>query len=216
MLPMKADLQELMIAEEEIDIITGKTRIEYGFVSLSKFLLSTHSQYKEWNQLSEKQRKKINTWSVASAFAIYISITYAGFGLIIIFFIYGIIIPLRRLKLQNILELLKEVRKHNQIITNLYTLDQLEAVGNPVKINDRVKVIEALKITREGLVRALKTERILRENPNFKPEYFNIDLTSLQAERTMVKAVEYAQLLDDAVQIGVSVQTEMRKLQNNR
>ena len=109
-----------------------------------------------------------------------------------------------------------EIEKHNQIITNLYTLDQLEAVGNPVKINDRVKVIEALKITREGLVRALKTERILRENPNFKPEYFNIDLTSLQAEKTMVKAIEYAQLLDDAVQIGVSVQKEMRKLQNNR
>ena len=215
MLPMKPDLQALMIAEKEIDIITGKTRIEYGFVSLSKFLLSTHSQYKEWNQLSKKQRKKINTWSVALAGIIYISI-YTGLGLIIISIIYGIIIPLRRLKLQNILELLKEVRKHNQIITNLYTLDQLEAVGNPVKINDRVKVIEALRITREGLVRALKTEKILRENPNFKPEYFNIDLTSLQAEKTMVKAIEYAQLLDDAVQIGVSVQTEMRKLQNNR
>jgi len=215
MLPMKPDLQALMITEEEIDIITGKTRIEYGFVSLSKFLLSTHSQYKEWKQLSEKQRKKINTWSVALAGIIYISI-YTGIGLIIISIIYGIIIPLRRLKLQNILELLKEVKKHNQIITNLYTLDQLEAVGNAVKINDRVKVIEALRITREGLVRALKTENILRENPNFKPEYFNIDLTSLQAERTMVKAVEYAQLLDDAVQIGVSVQKEMRKLQNNR
>ena len=117
---------------------------------------------------------------------------------------------------QRVRLLQSEVRKHNQIITNLYTLDQLEAVGNPVKINDRVKVIEALRITREGLVRALKTEKILRENPNFKPEYFNIDLTSLQAEKTMVKAIEYAQLLDDAVQIGVSVQKEMRKLQNNR
>ncbi|MDB9466933.1 hypothetical protein PN480_20090 [Dolichospermum circinale CS-1225] len=56
----------------------------------------------------------------------------------------------------------------------------------------------------------------MRENPKFKPEYFNIDLSTLEAEKTTVKAIEYAQLLDDAVQIGVSVQKEMRKLQGKR
>jgi hypothetical protein len=116
----------------------------------------------------------------------------------------------------NLIKILKEVEKHNQIIANLHTLYQLEFVGNPVSINDRSQVIEALKITRAGLVRALQTERILRENPNFQPQYFNIDLSSVEAERTMVRAVEYAQLLDDAVQIGVSLQQEMRKLQSNR
>ncbi|MCF3569055.1 hypothetical protein L2E75_23395 [Planktothrix agardhii 1807] len=197
---MKADLQELMITEGEIKKIVGKfSNLEdclhcTALVSLGLIFLLV---------------KNIINFVAVNLTIIIICILIT---ILIIYFI----IKLDGKKNQRVRLLLSEVRKHNQIITNLYTLDQLEAVGNPVKINDRVKVIEALRITREGLVRALKTEKILRENPNFKPEYFNIDLTSLQAEKTMVKAIEYAQLLDDAVQIGVSVQTEMRKLQNNR
>ena len=118
-----------------------------------------------------------------------------------------------RRKFSNLLELFKEVGKYNKIVQDLYVLDQLDEADNPVQINDRESVIEALKITRNGLVRALKTERILRENPTFSPQHFNLDLTSLQAEKTMVKAIEYAELLDNAVQVGVSVQKEMRKLQ---
>ncbi len=200
MLPMKADLQELMITEGEIKKIVGKfSNLGDGLyctallsVGLIFFLVVNRSN------------------SVA------VNLTIIIICILITILIMYFLIKLDGKKNQRVRLLLSEVEKHNQIITNLYTLDQLEAVGNPVKINDRVKVIEALRITREGLVRALKTEKILRENPNFKPEYFNIDLTSLQAEKTMVKAIEYAQLLDDAVQIGVSVQKEMRKLQNNR
>ncbi|MDJ0580090.1 hypothetical protein [Crocosphaera sp.] len=118
-----------------------------------------------------------------------------------------------RRKFSNLLELFKEVGKYNKIVQDLYVLDQLKEADNPVQINDRESVIEALIITRDGLVRALKTERILRENPTFNPQNFNLDLTSLQAEKTMVKAIEYAELLDNAVQVGVSVQKEMRKLQ---
>lgn len=127
-----------------------------------------------------------------------------------------IISLIRCLLFKNTVQLLKEVDKHNQIIANLHTLDQLEAVGNPVKIKDRGAVIEALRVTREALVVALQTERILRENPKFKPHYFNIDLTSLEVEKTTVKANEYAQLFNDTMQIGVSVQKEMQNLQRKR
>ena len=48
------------------------------------------------------------------------------------------------------------------ILVNL--ADQLVEAGNPIKLNDRGTVIDALRITRAGLVRALKTEKILREN----------------------------------------------------
>ncbi|MFM7884688.1 MAG: hypothetical protein ACKO8H_23710, partial [Microcystis panniformis] len=64
--------------------------------------------------------------------------------------------------------------------------------------------------------RALQTERILRENPQFRPEQFNIDLSGLRSLQATEKATEYGRFLDEALQIGVSVQTEMRKLENKR
>ncbi|WP_051340102.1 hypothetical protein [Planktothrix agardhii] len=211
MLPMKADLQELMITYGEIKKIVGDFDGWIAICFVSVLLGSFPLFWFVYYVMTGRYRAFFHGYVDYVLFILAILIT----GLITILIMYFIDILDNKIN-QRVRLLLSEVEKHNQIITNLYTLDQLEAVGNPVKINDRVKVIEALRITREGLVRALKTERILRENPNFKPEYFNIDLTSLQAEKTMVKAIEYAQLLDQAVQIGVSVQKEMRKLQNNR
>lgn len=75
----------------------------------------------------------------------------------------------------------KEINQYYQLILNINTLDELEAVGNPVKLSEREKVLEALRINQERLVRALQTERILRENPQFRPEQFNIDLIGLRS-----------------------------------
>ena len=64
--------------------------------------------------------------------------------------------------------LLSDVKKFNALIESIHINDQLEEAGNySVKLNDREKVIEALKLTREDLCRALKTERILRANKKF-------------------------------------------------
>lgn len=209
MLPMKADLQELMITEEEIK---EERSLESSLAQTGCFLVIFGIFPAFYISIIGVEFVSYLIGVTSSEFIVY--------SLTILIWISSLCFLNKYYNSDKIIQrrtlLLSQVEKHNQIITNLYTLDQLEAVGNPVKINDRIKVIEALKITREGLVRALKTERILNANPNFKPEYFNIDLTSLQAERTMAKAVEYAELLDQAVQIGVSVQKEMRKLQNNR
>ncbi|CAO5057746.1 SMODS and SLOG-associating 2TM effector domain-containing protein [Microcystis aeruginosa] len=110
----------------------------------------------------------------------------------------------------------KEINQYYQLILNINTLDKLEAVGNPVKLSEREKVLEALRINRENLVRVLQTERILIENTQFRPEQFNIDLSGLRCLQATEKATEYGRFLDEALQIGVSVQTEMRKLENKR
>lgn len=112
--------------------------------------------------------------------------------------------------------LIDGVNQHNKIINNLDVLDQLESVGNPVKLSEREKVLEALMINRQNLVRALETGRILRENPKFKPEQFNIDLSGLRALQATEKATEYGRFLDEILQIGINVQSEMRKLESNR
>jgi hypothetical protein len=94
----------------------------------------------------------------------------------------------------------------------------LEAVGTTVRsLSDRQKVIEALTLTKEDLVRALRAERILRENKSFlvgNPELLVTNLRTLQSLQVNDQASEYGRLLNEALQIAVGVQEEMSKLKN--
>ncbi|NEO53077.1 MAG: DMT family transporter [Okeania sp. SIO3B5] len=114
--------------------------------------------------------------------------------------------------------LIDEVYNYNKIveqfIKNVQVIDQLKAVGNPVEVKDRDQVIKAFRNIKSDLERAIKTEKILRENPDFKPEEFSIDLTFLRAVRFEEKAQTYAEFVNDAIEIGLRVQEEMKNLQN--
>ena len=125
--------------------------------------------------------------------------------------------------LQTLAGLLDEVEKYHEVIKALDIIDRLTAAGNlQANLINRGDAIEALKITRESLVCALKTERILRENHKFigrRYELFaNIEsnLAALMALDVSDRATEYGQLLNEALEIGMSVHKEVRKLQNER
>jgi hypothetical protein len=107
--------------------------------------------------------------------------------------------------------LLKEVKHYNQLVTHIETLDQLADVGNPVQIEDRDTVLKGLSTMREQLVRALKTERILRDKPEFESSEFSLDLASLHALEVQQQATEYSRVLQDTLRIGESVQQELQK-----
>ena len=96
----------------------------------------------------------------------------------------------------------------------------MEAVGTTFRsISDRQKVIEALTLTKEDLVRAIMAERILRENKSFllgNPELLSTNLRTLQTIQINDQASEYGRLLNEALQIAASVQEEMGKLKNIR
>ncbi|MBD6619093.1 hypothetical protein FNW02_25535 [Komarekiella sp. 'clone 1'] len=113
--------------------------------------------------------------------------------------------------------LLDEVDKYHTLIEAIDVNDQLAASGNSQSsINDRSKVTAALQLIREDLVRALKTERILRDNKKLlanNQELFVNNLASLQALQVSSQAGEYAQLLNQSLQIALDVQAEIRKLQ---
>lgn len=113
-------------------------------------------------------------------------------------------------------KLFEEVEKHNKIVKDIHVLDQLRKAGNPVGLSDREQVLEALRLTRDHLVRAFKTECILRKYPDFKREQFRIDLTAYHALQVSEQASDYGQFLDAALQIGVEVQEEMIKLLEDR
>ncbi|MGC1394913.1 MAG: hypothetical protein WA828_11590 [Coleofasciculaceae cyanobacterium] len=116
--------------------------------------------------------------------------------------------------------LLDEVERYNAVIKAIHINDQLEAVGTTFRsISDRQKVIEALTLTKEDLVRAIRAERILRENKSFllgNPELLATNLRTLQTIQINDQASEYGRLLNEALQIAASVQEEMGKLKNKR
>lgn len=116
--------------------------------------------------------------------------------------------------------LLDDVDKYHAVIKAIDINDQLETAGTAgVSLSDRTLVIEALQLTREDLVRALKSERILRDNKELiatNPELFTNNLSALRAMQVSSQASEYGRMLNEALQIGLSVQEEMRKLQGQR
>ncbi|MEG3929246.1 hypothetical protein [Microcoleus sp. T3_D1] len=116
-----------------------------------------------------------------------------------------------------------EVEKYHEVTPALDIIDRLTAAGKlQANLINRGEAIEALKITRESLVCALKTERILRKNQQFigrRYELFaNIEsnLAALMALDVSDLATEYGRLLNEALEIGMSVHKEVRKLQNGR
>ncbi|MGK7892112.1 MAG: hypothetical protein AB4372_00250 [Xenococcus sp. (in: cyanobacteria)] len=108
--------------------------------------------------------------------------------------------------------LVLEVDKYNITVNNINVLDQLKDVGNPVNFSDREQLLDALKFTRENLALAIKTERILRENPSFRPEKFTNNIAAMKAIEISNQASSYGQYFDEVMQVAVSVQTELKSI----
>ncbi|MFB2894229.1 hypothetical protein ACE1CI_15065 [Aerosakkonemataceae cyanobacterium BLCC-F50] len=117
-----------------------------------------------------------------------------------------------------LVNLLDEVDKYHAVVKAIDIKYQLETVSNSSSsLDERKKVIAALQLTREDLVRALKSDRILRENKHLLPtntELLTNNLAALQALQINANANEYGRLLNESVQISLTVQEEMRKLLN--
>jgi hypothetical protein len=116
--------------------------------------------------------------------------------------------------------LLDEVDKYHAVIKAIDINDQLETTGHPnISLTDREKVISALQLIREDLVRALRCERILRDNKELLANHQQLlvnNLASLQALEVNDSTTQYSQLLNQSLQIAIEVQAEMRKLQGLR
>ena len=114
--------------------------------------------------------------------------------------------------------LLNDVERYNSVIKAIHINDQIEDVGNlGVSIQEREKVLLALELTRNDLIRALKTERILRENKSFiitNSDLFTNNLAALASMQVTEEATEHGRLLNEALQISLDVQQEMKNLQS--
>jgi hypothetical protein len=108
--------------------------------------------------------------------------------------------------------LILEVDKYNDTVNNVNVLDQLKDIGNPINFSDRLQMVDALRLTREDLVRAIKTERILRENPNFRPEKFADNIAAIRSLQISDQASSYGKYFDQIMQVAVGVQNELKTI----
>lgn len=132
---------------------------------------------------------------------------------------WNIYMGLKSKPLATLNNLWEEVEKYHEVIQAVDIIDQLTAVGNlPTHLMNREDAIAALQVTRESLVCAFRTERVLRDNQDFISRRYELfanieqNLAALMAFNINNQASEYGRLLNEALEIGMSVHKEVRKL----
>lgn len=146
-------------------------------------------------------------------------VAIAGLISIALFLLWNFYMHWQGRKLKTLAHLLDEIDKYNEIIQAVDLIDELSAVKNStVAVIDRPQVLQALSAARESLICALMTEKILRNRQRLiarRQELFHhieTNLATLQTLQTNQEANQYSQLLNEALQIGMTVRQELEEL----
>lgn len=112
--------------------------------------------------------------------------------------------------------ILLDVDRYNDIIQSIQIFQELESHhASRQSLEQQSQLLQALTITRENLVCAIMTDRILRKNQRFLSrrqellENIETNLITLQAVQLPAEASDYQQFLNDALQIALSVRQEL-------
>ncbi len=152
---------------------------------------------------------------------IFATFFFAIFNLFLLLFSYRNLKAIERdRQFQTLRDLIDEIERYNLIagnfIININAISSLSEAGAKVGLDNRQQVIKNISKLKNDLLKALKIERIFRENPQIDPQSLNFDFTSLSALELNNRAVEYANEVNQLVEIGISVQTEMDSLFNKK
>lgn len=196
-----------------IEKIKGSEGATVVFIGFSIFVFSY--------LILDVMLKVFATWVTIPSWILLIIFTVIGGGITqtILYFWWKKRIKFLKKNITPSLEiLLNDVDRYNSVIKAIDINDQIEEAGNPgVTLKEREKVLDALKLTKNDLIRALKTERILRENKKFiikNTDLFANNLPTLSAMQVSEQATEHGRLLNEALEIALDVQLEMRRLQS--
>ncbi|HEY9689589.1 MAG TPA: hypothetical protein V6D46_06310 [Coleofasciculaceae cyanobacterium] len=118
--------------------------------------------------------------------------------------------------LRSLLPLTQEVEKFNRLVRAADVNDQLGiATGKNVTSADRADAIETLSQLRSQIENALKVERVLRENQDVVTAQVDMAegaTVGNYAQLMADQAVEYRQVLDEALKLGDRVRVELKTL----
>ena len=221
---MQPDLQNLEISPGELRHLTGVEPTEVFRLSLLRY------PKERFNFLVQELILSLAvTPIIVGLLHVFVILPFIGSSLVATIstlFVVPILVLtirwfwLKRHSFPTLCALLDEVERYHTVIKAIHINDQLQAAGTTkMSVCDRQNVIEALTLTKEDLIRALRAERILRENRSFlvgNPELLATNLQTLQSLQVNDYASEYGRLLNEALQIAAGVQEEMKKLQNIR
>lgn len=225
---MEADLEELRITQTQLEKLTG---LDVGAVFVGGTLRPSalRSSRRLLSLLATELSAIAVSFIICLGIGLIIIRSWTGFSHFTALFmaIVGITIATaiawhfyrwRRYQfLKSLVHLLDEVDRHNDIVQAIRVVDELEAVQSTgFKLPNRVEVMTALTATRESLISALMTERILRRHQHLiqrRQELFSSIETNLATLKTLTvnnQATEYQQFLQEALEIGLAVQQEMK------
>ena len=135
---------------------------------------------------------------------------------LLIFYRFKLAGYLKNPRFQTLRDLLSEIDRYNQVVAdltaNLSALEQLREAGTPVKVQNKTELLAAVKSMRQDLVRALKIERIFRQNPQINPERIDINFTPIKALQLNDRAIDYTLEVNTLLDIGLKVQNEIDAL----
>ncbi len=123
-------------------------------------------------------------------------------------------------QVKSLARLINKVDKYNRVIQAIALLDELESASrSPSRCNNlstRKEVIQALSITKETLSSALQAEMLMRKHRKFLSNHYELfanleeNLTSLMSFSLSDRVDEYSRLLNESLQIGISVHKELK------
>ena len=135
---------------------------------------------------------------------------------------------LRAKKLKSLTIVLDKVNQYNQLIDNLQIITQINHLnptdGRPnqqnLEISSEVKI--ALELTKVSLLKSIEIEKVIYSNQQITRDRYQL-FANLEDNLIQFLSLpqnnshnEYQQLLTEAIQIGLSVHQEVRKIQTLR
>ncbi|MGJ5675624.1 MAG: hypothetical protein ACR9NN_18740 [Nostochopsis sp.] len=219
---MQPDLLGLEITKGELKRLTG--------VQPENFLLPSMMENREQRfafLLKEVRETLLLVLLITGLIYALITLTIGsqiGLGIILLIFVAIAVVVgrwlWRRFRYPKaLIILLNDVDKYHAGVQAVDNLDQQPISENSENnSHDREIIIAALQLVREDLVRALKIERVSRDNKkllNDQQELFVNNLANLQALQVSSLAGEYAQILNQLLQIDLDVQSQIRKFKQS-
>lgn len=125
-------------------------------------------------------------------------------------------------RLKSLARLVEETDKYNDVIHTLEVMTSLNSAMGKDGIQNPEEVFEILQATKRSLISAVNIEKLIRKHQSFSANRQEL-LTSLENNLTTLitfdpnsAAQEYQQVLNETLQIGITVHKEVGKLQNSR
>lgn len=238
---MRSDLKTLKITPNEVDDYAELTVVDQSAIAFYRAIAFKQSNQQRSNQLWSFLLAELFTLAIIIIFVVPLMlislrnsknltneistatpVLLSAFALSLVIFLVWNGYLWRRIKqIKPTVKLLREVERFNQVIQSIELLDRLESVqaeGRSSDLENRQQVLQVLQLTRDNLANALRADKILRLHKHVVEQRYEVianfedNLAELMGFTGDASMGEYRHLLNDALQINLSVHQEMRKL----